>query len=241
MAAHRTVRAFRSEAVPDEVVQRAVAAAQRAATSSWIQAYALIAVSDPTERQRLVELTGGQPQVAEAGAFYVICAEVRRHQLVYDDHQQTYHGNLETFLLATIDASLFAQNLVLAFESQGYGTCFIGGLRNDLPAVDRLLQIPEGVWPLFGLCVGKEAVRPEAEPGLLRPRLPVSAVLMKDRYLDDDASRAAIAAHDEASAEYFTERGHPERRWSTGLARKFAKPLRPELFDYYTSKGARLQ
>ena len=52
------------------------------------------------------------------------------------------------------DAALFAQNMVVAFESMGYGTCYIGGLRNDLQALHEVLDTPEGVWPLFGLLKG---------------------------------------------------------------------------------------
>jgi FMN reductase (NADPH) len=117
MSAHRSVRAFLETPVPDEHIRSAVEAARMAATSSWIQ----------------------------AGAFFVVCADSRRHRLIAERLDKPYVGNLETWLPAVIDASLFVQNLNLAFESMGYGTCFIGGLRNRLPEVDALLQLPHGV------------------------------------------------------------------------------------------------
>ena len=67
---------------------------------------------------------------------------------------------LEAFLVAVVDASLFAQNLCIAFESLGYGICYIGGLRNRLDEVDGLLELPHGVYPLYGLCVGRPAEDP---------------------------------------------------------------------------------
>jgi len=237
MAAHRSVRSFLPGSVPDDHVRAAVEAARMAPTSSWIQAYALVEVTDPDERSRLVELTGGQPQVGAAGVFFVVCGDARRHGLVARRAGKPHVANLETFLLAVVDASLFAQNLVLAFESMGYGTCCIGGLRNRLPDVDALLELPANVWPLFGLCVG--APDPERATGT-RPRLPVPAIWMKDRYLDDEAVLAHVDVHDEEAAAHYADRGLAGRDWSGGIWRKFATAVREDLYDYYTSKGARL-
>jgi FMN reductase (NADPH) len=238
MARHRSVRAFSRDLGPDAHIHEAVAAARQAATSSWIQAYALLQVTDPQEREVLAELTGGQAQVESAGAFFAVCADTRRHRLVAQRLDKPYTGNLETFLLAVVDASLFAQNLVLAFESMGYGTCYIGGLRTRLPEVDALLQIPDGVWPLFGLCVGTPD---PAHSTHTRPRLPVDAVWMKDRYLDDETMQRLMDQHDADAAEHCAARGLEGRNWTGGLWRKFAKPVREHLHDYYTGKGARLE
>ena len=238
MAGHRSIRRFLPDPVPEETIREAVQAAQQAATSSWIQAYSLLQITDPDERQQLAELTGGQPQVAEAGAFFAVCADSRRHRLVAEQLGKPYEGNLETFLLGVVDASLFAQNLTLAFESAGLGTCYIGGLRTRLPEVDALLEIPHGVWPLFGLCVGT----PDPEvPTAIRPRLPVEAVWMKDRYLDDERTRALMEVHDQEAAVHYAGRGLEGRNWTGGLWRKFAKPVREHLHGYYTGKGARLE
>ncbi len=238
MARHRSVRAYRPDPVPDAEIRRAVQAAQQAATSSWIQAYSLLQVEDREERRQLVELTGGQEQVAAAGAFFVIAADVRRHRRVAERLKKPYSSNLETFLLAVVDASLFAQNLTLAFESMGYGTCYIGGLRTRLPEVDRLLEIPNGVWPLFGLCVGTPD---PGHPTGVRPRLPVEAVWMKGRYAEQASMDVFIDEHDRRASEHYAERGLPGRNWTGGIWRKFAKPVREHLHAYYTSKGAELR
>ncbi len=237
MSDHRSVRAFEAVPVEDTTIERAVTAAQCAATSSWIQGYHLIQVTDPTERARLAELSGGQAQVAEAGAFFVVCGDTRRHQLVALDHGQSYAPCTETFLLSVVDGSLFAQNLTLAFESEGLGTCYIGGLRNDIAGVDKLLALPHGVFPLFGLCVGHPKGGPEGRPDK-RPRMDPTAVWSKGRYPADDEVRASIAAHDAVAAEYYGRRGAPGRNWSGGVWRKFVQTLRPDLKAYYESKGA---
>jgi len=235
MAAHASVREFLPDPVPESDIARAVSCAQMAATSSWIQAYSLVQVTRPEERARLTELCGGQPQVERAGAFFVVCGDVRRHRIAAERAGSEHVSNLETFLLAVIDASLFAQNLTLAFEALDYGCCYIGGLRNELAAVDALLELPDGVWPLFGLCVGR-AARP-AEP---RPRLPLEAVWLRDRYPDDDHMWAQMERFDEDAERHYAARGLAGRSWTGGLWRKFRRPLREHLAPFYTSKGARL-
>jgi len=104
----------------------------------------------------------------------------------------------------------------------GYGICYIGGLRNNLPAIDRLLEIPEGVYPLYGLCVGIPREQPAA-----RPRLPVRGVLCEDRYPDDEQILRAIDEYDDSAP-----------GWAARMTRKFTEPRRTDLGPYYRAKGA---
>jgi len=210
-----------------------VRAGQMASTSSAVQAYCAINITDMAVRERLVALTGGQEKVAACGAFLVICGDERRHRLIAARAGTRYAGNLESFLVAAIDATLFAQNLSVALESMGYGICYIGGVRNDLPEVDRLLTTPEGVFPLFGLCVGVPDETPEA-----RPRLPVSAILFDDRCPSDRDSLAALDTYDAEYSRYLAARGAAPRAWSEAMARKFSAAERNGLTAYYESKGA---
>ena len=237
MRAHRTIRRFAPDPVPGEHVDAAVEAARMASTSSHIQAYALLRVTDASERARLAELCGGQPQVAEAGAFFVVAGDRRRHALAAgvdaDRPSDASADNLETFLLCAVDASLFAQNLVLAFESMGYGVCYVGGLRNELGAVVELLELPRGVLPFYGLCVGV----PAHDPGQ-RPRLPVRAIWFEERYPSDEAVRALVAEQDAEMARWYAERGKPGHDWSGGVQRRFARRVRETLRAVYERQGA---
>ena len=239
LLSHRTIRQFTSDPVPDEHVRQAVEVGQRASTSSAIQAYALIDVTRPDERARLVEFTGGQAQVAEAGRFFVVCGDTRRHRLAVEAGGGTYAARLEAFLLAVVDASLFAEKMVIAFEAMGYGICYIGGLRNQLAEVNALLEIPEGVYPLYGLCVGVPAAG--AADGPARPRLEPEAVWHQDRYPSDAAVMSDLAAYDAVYRSYLEARGASViRGWSEVMGEKFAAVRRPDVGAFYRSKGADL-
>lgn len=235
LLAHRSVRTFTDDPVPEEHVRAAVEAGQMASTSSAVQAYAMIRVRDAAVRERLVALTGDQTKVARAPAFFVVCGDVRRHRLVCARAGGPYAARLEGFLVAAIDAALFAQNVCVAFESLGYGICYVGGLRNRLDEVDRLLRTPPGVYPLFGLCVGRPAESPER-----RPRLPVDAVLLDERYPDDATVLAFVDRYDGAYREWLRARGAAPRTWSEGIRAASAAPRRPDLAVHYREKGADL-
>ena len=233
---HRSIRRYLDEPVRDEDVRRAVSAGQAAATSSAVQGYCVIRVRDAERRGRIAELCGPQAKVAEAPAFFVVCGDARRHRLVVERSGGSYEQRLEGFRLCVIDAALFAQNMVVALEAMGYGTCYIGGLRNDLHAVNRVLSVPEGVYPLFGLCVG----RPAEEP-MERPRLGVDAVLLEEVYPGDEAMLGMIDEYDGRYRAYLRERGAAEVvGWSEAMAGKLGGVRRPELGSFYTGRGARL-
>lgn len=206
-----------------------------ASTSSAVQAYCAIRVRSPDVLARLVRLTGDQPKVAECGAFLAICGDTRRHRLLAELHGHAYDAKLEAFLVATIDAALFAQNLCVALESMGYGICYIGGLRNHLREVDELLRIPQGVYPLFGLCAGVPAEAPSP-----RPRLPVEGVLFEESYPEDSQVMEHVHRYDQQYAEWLAARGAGPKAWSKAMSEKWRTPEREDLADYYTAKGATL-
>ena len=240
LRAHRSIRTFTDEPIPDADVIEAVRAGQAAATSSAVQAYSLSRVRDRAKRERLAELTGPQDKVALAPAFFAICGDARRHRLLCERAGGAYDQRLEAFMVATIDATLFAQNLVVAFESMGYGTCYIGGLRTRIAEVDELLNLPAHVYPLYGLCVGKPAEAPS-----LRPRLPVEAVLFEEGYPSDDAMLGPVDQYDAEYRAYLASRaGGPGATapspWGERMGHKYQTPERTHLAEYYKAKGARL-
>ncbi len=106
--AHRSIRVYKSDPVPDELVEQIVAAGQRASTSSNMQLTTAVAVKDAEKRAKLAELCGDQAQIRQAPIFVAWCAD--RHRLDLACKQQGYRQNtdyLETFLVAAVDVGIF--------------------------------------------------------------------------------------------------------------------------------------
>jgi len=176
--AHGSVRAYKPDPVPDALLETIVAAAQRASTSSNLQAYSVIAVTDAAKRARLAELCGKQAHVAQAPLFLAWCADLARLDRVCALRGYTQVTEyVENFLIAALDAVIAAQNAALAAESLGLGICYIGSIRNNPREVIELLGLPRLVFPVVGMTVGYPQ-----QPPPLRPRLPLEAILHRERY-----------------------------------------------------------
>ena len=117
----------------------------------------------------------------------------------------------------------------------GYGICCIGGLRNNLPRAGALLEIPEGVYPLFGLCVGV----PKETP-VTRPRLPLEAVYFEDRYPADEPMQAILEAYNTELGQFEQHGGEKRPSWTSRMTELFSRPRRTDVADYYRSQGGNL-
>ncbi len=234
LKSHRSIRQFTDQPVEQTTVETLVEAGQAAATSSFIQACTVIQVSNPNTREKLAACAGGQPYVAAAPVFLVFCADMKRHQLTCDMHDaQMQSGFTEQFITASLDTALFSQNLVVAAESLGLGTVYIGGLRNKIAEVADLLQLPDMVYPVFGLCLGYPAQDPE-----VKPRLPVNVVLKQDVY-DDKADRDLITDYDAHVRDYYKTRtgGTKDMSWSEQISGMLVKESRPHMLPFLQERG----
>lgn len=199
LLSHRSVRGFRPDPVPEGTLETLIAAAQSAATSSNLQTWSAIRVTDPAVRKELAAIAGNQKHVEICPIFLVFLADASRNARLSEAEGKELVGlpYLESFLVASIDAALAAQNAVVAAESLGLATVYIGALRNNVTRVAELLGLPKGAAPVFGLCVGHAAPGREGE---VKPRLPQQAVLHDGTYDADDAGHRA--AYDPRLAEF---------------------------------------
>lgn len=126
-----------------------------------MQCSSIIRITDKALREELVTLTGWAKHVAQAAEFWVFCADFNRHLQICPDAQL---GTAEQLLLGVVDTAMMAQNALIAAESLGLGRVYIGGLRNNIEAVTKLLKLPQHVLPLFGLCLGWPADNPDLKP-----------------------------------------------------------------------------
>lgn len=234
---HRSVRRFKDITLSEEQTEAIISAAQAASTSSNVQAYTIIGVTDPGKRQVLAGLAGNQSYVEHTGLFLVFCADLSRLKEATEQQGETFHQNTESFVVATVDAALAAQNAAIAAESLGLGICYIGGIRNKPQEVSELLELPELVYPVFGLTIGV----PDQE-NALRPRLPQHAVYHENIYKREQ-SRQGVAEYDEAIERYYKERtqGRTITNWSKGIADKYRQPVRANLRPFLENRGFRLE
>lgn len=234
MKHHRSIRKFTDEPIPAATLAQLIEAGQGAASSSFLQGTTVIRVTRPQTRAQFVELAGNQTHIAAAPEFLVFCADLRRASNCCAMHGVTaVEGMTEHFIIATVDVALFAQNVALAAESAGLGICFIGAVRNDPQRASELLELPHGVYPVFGMCIGTPAQDPE-----VKPRLPLPVVLKQDVYRDDEDA-AAITEYDERVRAYYASRtGNPKSQcWSEQMSGLLGREARPHMREFLARRG----
>lgn len=177
---HHSVRAFlRDKPLPDGTLETLVAAGQSAATSSNLQTWSVVSLTDPEMKRRAALLSADQAFIHDAPLFLIFCADLQRLTAVSDlrGTAGTALEYTEMFLMASIDAALASQNVSVAAEALGLGACYVGAVRNRPREMADLLALPERVVALFGLAVGF----PDAQrPASVKPRLGVDEVLHRE-------------------------------------------------------------
>lgn len=231
---HRSIRKYKPDPIPEDAFHAIIQSAQCAATSSNMQAYSVIAVTDPDKKKQLAELAGNQSCVEECPVFLVWCADLYRLKVASEpEGGAAVPTTTEFFIIATVDAALAAQNAAVAAESLGLGTVYIGGIRNNPQQVSELLELPEYVYPVFGMCLGY----PDEQP-TKRPRLPMRAVLHRDRYSDATYAES-IAEYNERLRQFMLNRTGSKRdtTWSKEMANKLRAGGRLHMKPFLKKRG----
>ncbi len=210
LRAHTSVREFLQRPVAPEVADAVVQCAQRAPTSSYLQAYTVIRVEDPSKRSALMEYSGGQEWVVKAPLVFLFCADLHRtEQLLHPADRNVLH-NAELFTVAVSDTAMAAQRALIAAQAFGLGGVVVGGVRNETAKMAALFRLPELVFPLYLLCLGYPAAVPEQ-----RPRLETRSILGVDGY-PALPGEEELAEYDRRVSEYFRRAtaGRSARNWT---------------------------
>ncbi len=242
LLSHRSIRHFEDRPLTKEHIEIIVASAQAASTSSYVQAYSIIGVTDHGKKKKLAELSGNQKYVENNGHFFVFCADLFRHEIAGELENKDISTSIEStekFMVALIDAALAAQNAAIAAESLGLGICYIGGLRNNLNEVCELLKTPKRVIPLFGLAAGfPEKITDQ------RPRLPLTNVYHENEYQQNtDKFKQELRQYNEIVSSYYEKRTKGKRKdtWTEQMANTLSNPTRMYMNEFIKKHGLDLK
>ena len=161
---HRSIREYEDKNLSDEEIEEIVKAGRQAAFVS--QMYSVI-----MERNKK-DIPFGAP------VLFTICVDINKLEKMMDKRDWDIVTNDVTLLLFGIqDASYMAQNMVIAAESMGLGTCYLGSPIRTARKLKEKYDLPDKVFPLVQLVVGYPAEDPPT-----RPRYPLNFVLFEDEY-----------------------------------------------------------
>jgi nitroreductase len=184
MMSRRSVRKFTSQKLDDETLETIARAGLQAPFAG--QLCSLIV----TRRAHLP---------FHAAVMFTVCVDLHRMELIMARRGwKTVSNNLSLLIFGIQDASLVAENLTIAGESLGLGSCLLGNTPYEAPKLRKFYKLPSRVFPLVQLVMGY----PDEEfPP--RPRYPLEFSLFEDEYptLTDEMVAKAMKEMDEGYLE----------------------------------------
>jgi nitroreductase len=246
LLSHRTQRRYKPDPVPDDVLEVALAAALSAPSKSDLQQVGIVLVKDRARQATIGGWLPDMPWIVQAPRFMVFCGDNRRIRRVSELRGRPFpNDTLDMFMNAAVDAGLVLQAFITAAEALGLGCCPISVVRNHVEKLAALLELPPGVFPVAGLCVGYPL-----QAGFISLRLPPTITVHTDRYDDRDLP-AQLAAYDtrrearhvtpRESQRYVERFGYTEPYgWSEDKARQYSTPERHNFGPFIRRHGFEL-
>ncbi|HEY5527049.1 MAG TPA: nitroreductase family protein [Candidatus Anoxymicrobiaceae bacterium] len=184
IASRRSIRKYKSEPVPQELLDKVLEAARIAPSTSNTQSWKFMVVTDPDKRKKIRDSAFGQRFVEQAPVVIVCCVDFEAFK---DRGRQTLklvmrgvRPSMEMILRSvrggkdkdfdpervvingTMNVTIAVEHMIIAAEALGLGTCWVRAF--DPVAVAETLSLPEGMVVLSLLPLGYPDEKPKPRP-----------------------------------------------------------------------------
>ncbi len=186
-----SLRKYADKEVTKDVLDIVLKSAMRAPTAGNTMMYSMIVTRDEENKRKLSQTCDNQPFIAKAPVIIIFVADSHRMNKYFkvsgvEEYCKKNNKKLKTpdlaqLFLATGDAFIAAQNAVVAAESLGLGTCYIGDIVEHHETHRRLLNLPNWATPVAMLCVG---YYPDDYPRVIAPRFDKECIVFEEEYKD---------------------------------------------------------
>ncbi|MEO0092255.1 MAG: nitroreductase family protein [candidate division WOR-3 bacterium] len=161
----KSIRAYKPDPIPDEVLNRILEAGRLAPSAKNIQPWKFIVIKDQQIKKDLVSACRNQEFIGQAPV--VICA-VALEKIAW--------GRMGGYWSSyPVDVAIALEHIILAAANEGLGTCWIGAY--DENEVKKILRIPEDVKIIALTPIGYPAQDPSP-----KPRKPLSEIISFDTF-----------------------------------------------------------
>jgi nitroreductase/FMN reductase (NADPH)/FMN reductase [NAD(P)H] len=230
----KSVRVFTERPITDEEKLAILEAAVNAPTAGNQQLYTILDITDPLLKAQLAESCDHQPFIAKAPLVLIFCADCRKWYNAFLQYgcapRKPGVGDL---LLAVSDTNIAAQNAVVAAQSLGIGSCYIGDIMENAEQHRQMLSLPPYVFPaamlVFGYPTDQQLERPKP------PRSSLRQIVHQNSYRDMDAGelkQLLAAKHGEKPFEQWLQ-AFCQRKYNSDFSKEMTRSVQVYLEDFY--------
>jgi nitroreductase len=200
---HRSIRRYRPDPIPRELIDQVCSDAFAGAASSGnLNSVSLVLTRDPERRRQLHELHARQPMILQAPLLITFVADCyRTRRWLARGQARDNFNNLLGYHIALCDTMIVAQNVCLGFEAHGLGVCYMGSTLSAMSDIADLLGLPDTCVPVATIVAGYPDENPDK-----RDRLPMSALVHDEHYrcLSDEQVDTTYAERERHTWERYT-------------------------------------
>ena len=158
----------------DELKEAIIDAAMRAPTAGNLMAYSIIEVTDREKKRRLSVSCDNQPFIAKAPLLLLFLADYQKlfdffeasgvRERCGEEGREIRTPGPGELMLGMSDALIAAENAVIAADSLGLASCYIGDIFEHYEEHREMFDLPEYAFPATLLAVGypKEEYPPKS-------------------------------------------------------------------------------
>ena len=238
LMARKSVRAFEEREIPAGVKEAILLSAVNAPTAGNQQLYTIIDVTDQAIKNRLVDTCDHQPFIASAKMVLIFCADCRKW---YDAFRHAgcapRRPGPGDLMLAVSDATIAAQNAVVAAESLGVGSCYIGDVMENCEAQRELLGLPEYVFPCCMLVFGYPTQQQKDRPKPARADMQHIVHENAYRVMDGDELRSLFSPKAVARPYEDWMQAFCDRKYNSDFSREMSRSVGEYLKDFLPEEG----
>jgi FMN reductase [NAD(P)H] len=240
MLEHSSHRKWNDQPVEPALLKLLFACALSAPSKSDLQQADIIHVADRAKIKAIADHIPDMSWIDNAPVFLVFCGNNRRIRQIGEWRGKPFvNEHLDHFMNAAVDAGIVLATFIRAAEAAGLGTVPISAVRNHPRDTSEILGLPDGVFPVAGLCVGYPL-----EHGHITARLQLDVTVHTNRF-DESKLKENIDAYDQRRHQLFPLRKqrHPKLYpdvpfygWSEDKARHYSVPERADFGAFVREK-----
>ncbi|MBN1329498.1 MAG: nitroreductase family protein [Candidatus Heimdallarchaeota archaeon] len=172
---HRSIRKYINKPLEKDILDKLLEVGIRAPSSGNLQNYSLMILDDRKKLAIIGEETGA-PFIIEASLCIIALVDFYRYKKLAEMFDAPFHFNsADSVFVGMWDAIIALHNIVVAAESLGLGTCYIGLILSTDNR--KLLDLPDYVFAAGMISIGYPTNIPN-----LRTRLPLESLIHRNTY-----------------------------------------------------------
>ena len=229
----KSVRVFENRPISAECKKEILMSAMEAPTAGNQQLYTILDITDQKLKDKLAVSCDNQPFIAKAPLILIFCADVLKWFDVFkeggSDPRKPGCGDL---FLAVNDALIAAQNAVVAAESMGIGSCYIGDIMEQCELHREMLHLPSYVFPaamlVFGYPTDQQKNRKKPE------RCRLEDMVQENVYQRRDGQQLRNMFDKETKNRSFEEwsQAFCKRKYNSDFSKEMSRSVQEYLKDY---------